>query len=143
MGLVLHVYGVVQLCPNPLDLVLKLLQVQCANLDLVCGLVLRKYCDRVVIFLVISYKNSISKYAIHRYIKLRHSRSTPPHNPNLRTELAGVLKLSQVGLDKAEQLHTSEREKTQPFYLLKWVWAKLNNTFHGHLFILCSLSVWR
>ena len=27
--------------------------------------------------------------------------------------------------------------------LLKWVWAKLNNTFHGHLFILCSLSVWR
>ena len=86
-------------------------------------------------------------------ITTRHStpeRKTPPHNhysksknPNLRTELAGVLKLNQVGLDKAEQLHTSEREKNQPFDLLKWVWAKLNNTFHGHLFILCSLSVWR
>jgi hypothetical protein len=42
-------------------------------------------------------------------------RKTPPYNhfsksknPNLRTELAGVLKLNQVGLDKAEQLHTSE-----------------------------------
>ena len=29
--------------------------------------------------------------------------------------------------------------KTQPFYLLKWVWAKLNNTLHGHLLIICSL----
>jgi hypothetical protein len=61
----------------------------------------------------------------------------------LRTELAEVLNLNQVGLDKAEQLHTSEREKTQPFYLLKSVWAKLNKAFYGHLFILCSLSVWR
>jgi hypothetical protein len=70
--------------------------------------------------------------------KLRHGCSNPerkfsPHNdnsksknPNLRTELAGVLKINQVGLDKAE-LHRSEREKTLPFYLLKWVWAKLNN----------------
>jgi hypothetical protein len=30
----------------------------------------------------------------------------------LHTELAGVLKLNQVGLDKAEQLHTSKRKKT-------------------------------
>ena len=26
---------------------------------------------------------------------------------------------------------------TQPFYLLKWVRAKLNNTLNGHLVILC------
>ena len=60
MGLVLHVYGVVQLCPNPLDLVLKLLQVQCANLDFYflssdyeVEFSVPEYCDRVVIFLVL------------------------------------------------------------------------------------------
>ena len=59
--------------------------------------------------------------------KLRHGRSTPerktpPHNhysksqnPNLRTELAGVLKLNQVGWDKAEQLHT--HAKLNPYIL--------------------------
>jgi hypothetical protein len=58
MGLVLHVYGVVQLCPNPLDLVLKLLQVQCANLDFdflssdyEVEFSVPEYCDRVVILL--------------------------------------------------------------------------------------------
>jgi hypothetical protein len=53
---------------------------------------------------------------VHISKKLQHScstpeRKTPPHNhyskskkPNLRTELAGVIELNQVGLDKAEQL---------------------------------------
>ena len=31
--------------------------------------------------------------------------------------------------------------KTLPFYLLKWVWAKLNNTFYGNLFIDCILYI--
>ena len=31
-------------------------------------------------------------------------------------------------------------EKSQTFHMLKWFWAKLNNTFHGRLFMLCSLS---
>ena len=65
------------------------------------------YCDRVVILYQIRQIKSKSFCPLQIYWNQYDSR----------TGLAGVLKLNQMGLDKAEQLHTNEREKTQPFWL--------------------------
>jgi hypothetical protein len=60
----------------------------------------------------------------------------------LHTELAGVLKLNQVGSDEAEQLHASEREKKSPFLFAEMGLGQAEQHLLW-LFILCSLSVWR
>jgi hypothetical protein len=48
--------------------------------------------------------------------------------------------ITTQSLDKAEQLHTSEREKISLFICRNGFGP---STFYGHMFILCSLSVWR
>ena len=61
--------------------------------------------------------------------------STPSANANSGASpiINNCALTSTILEQELRELHNSA------FYFLKWIWAKLNNTCHGHLCILCSL----